>query len=508
MKAHKLNTLNLEIGIVIVVLSMLAGPAISAPPPINGCGSAGFLCADQGDPPPCPTCPCPPGSGGAASSSGCATCPGGGAGGSFTKAAVGMASYWVSEPYMSLRLEDEPLGYEASRGPRVAFHLSYRQRGPAPESLSTFGVGNNWSCSFRSYLIDTGGSPDLLWLNRVGASYVEYTNGVMQYRDGSIATTISGGYQIVYADGATDTFTTSFVDPSLGTIYLLTSQADPTGNTLTYSYTTSSGVELLSTITDPDGRVTKLYYENTSFPNQITKVVDPYSWTNLLKYDSSGYLTNITDVAGLTSSFTYDAANSGWSTNLTTGYGSTGFSYGGTDVASADFNTTGNVVNRWVQIALPTGGTELYLFRQDCSGFMSSTYASVPSTSPLANTLDNVDQENRNSFYWSPLQYVALSTTDPNSFSTTDYSIGRLRHWLNDSTSGRCIEHALCQPGPESGQSDCRAAYVVRLRRQNGRRQLYRDQRPALICRIGVAGRDEPLHSLRTQPSKQSEPNN
>ena len=421
-----------------LVLAVLVNlqPALlnGASPPAPACGSAGLLCPDQGDPPPCPTCPCPPGSGGTADSSGCSTCAGGGGGRAFLEG-IGMATYWVSEPYMSIRLEDEPLGYSASRGPRIAFHLSYRQRGPAPESLYTFGLGPNWSCSFRSYVIDTGGSPDLLWLNCAGASYVPYTNGVMQYRDGSIATSISGGYQIVYADGAKDTFTTSFLDLSLGTIYLLTSRADPTGNALTYTYATSSGVEQLSTVTDPDGRVTTLYYENSSFPNRITKVVDPYSRTNLLKYDSSGYLTNITDVAGLTSSFQYDAANPGWITNLATPYGSTAFSYGGTDVNSKDFNTTGNVVNRWVEAVLPTGGTDLYLFRQDCSGFMSSTYSSLPSTSPLANTLDNVDQENRNSFHWGPLQYQALSTGNPNSLTTTDYSLGRLRHWLIDSPS-------------------------------------------------------------------------
>jgi hypothetical protein len=157
------------------------------------------------------------------------------------------------------------------------------------------------------------------------------------------------------------------------------------------------------------------------------------------------------DVAGLTSSFTYDAGNPGWITNLTTGYGSTGFSYGGTDVNNKDFNTTGNVVNRWVQVVLPTSGTHLYLFRQDCSGFMSSTYSSIPSTSPLANTLDNVDQENRNSFHWNPLQYVALSTTDPTSLSTTDYSLGRLNHWLIDSFSvdASCTLSLTRDPSPD-----------------------------------------------------------
>jgi RHS repeat-associated protein len=346
-----------------------------------------------------------------------------------------MATYWVSEPYINLRLEDEPLGYSASRGPRVTFHLSYRQRGAAPESSTVFGVGPNWSCSFRAYIVDAGGTPDILQLESVGTAYVTYTNGIMQYRDGSIGSSIAGGYQFVEADGSVDTYNVTFVDSFGETIHLLSTRADPAGNVLTFTYTNNAGIEQLSSVTDPDGRVTTLYYENSSFRNQITKVVDPYLRTNLLMYDSTGYLTNITDVIGLSSVFKYDAANPGWITNLTTAYGATGFSYGGVDANSTDFNSTGNVVNRWVQVLLPTGGTELSLFRQDCSGFMSSSYSSVPSTSPLGNTLDNVDQENRNSFHWTPLQYVALSTADPNSLTAADYSLGRLQHWLISPTS-------------------------------------------------------------------------
>jgi RHS repeat-associated protein len=366
-----------------------------------------------------------------------------------------MPTYWVSEPYVNLRMEDEPLGYSGARGPRVSFHLSYRQRGAVVEDASVFGLGNNWSCSFRAYLADLGGTPDHLRLHRGGAGFIDYTNGVAQYRDGSIVTSITGGYQIEYRDGAKDTFTTSFLDNSV-TYYFLTTHTDPTGNALTYTYSSGTTITLTS-VTDPDGRTTQLYYENTSWPIQITKVVDPFNRTNLLKYDANGYLTNVVDVAGITNSFQYDAGNPGWITNMTTPYGSTGFIIGGVNATSTDFNTTGNVVNRYIQVNLPTGGTELYLFRQDCSGFMSSTYSSVPSTSPLGNTLDNVDQQNRNSFHWSPLQYQHLSTTDPNSLTSADYSIGRLRHWLIDpnSADASCtlsLERAPSPDGSATGQ--------------------------------------------------------
>ena len=85
----------------------------------------------------------------------------------------------------------------------------------------------------------------------------------------------------------------------------------------------------------------------------------------------------------------------------------------------------------------PTGGKELFLYLQNCSAFMSQTYGSVPSTSPLPNTLDNVDQWYRNSFHWTPLQYSGLSSNyrssgDVSQLTTTDYSLGHLNHWLLD----------------------------------------------------------------------------
>ncbi len=113
------------------------------------------VCPDYEDPPQCTSCPCPPGSGGALANAalpgrlginggGCPGCS------AATEGATGMPVWWVSEPCINLRLEDEPLGYQPPRGPRVAFQLSYRQRGALGEDPSVFGVGTNWSCSFRA----------------------------------------------------------------------------------------------------------------------------------------------------------------------------------------------------------------------------------------------------------------------------------------------------------------------------------------------------------------------
>ena len=357
----------------------------------------------------------------------------------------GMASFWISKPYISARLEDVPLGYRPSRGFAVAFHLSYRQRGVVPENAAVFGVGPNWSGSFRAFLVDaTSVQTGLFRLHRGGAGLIDYYVGAPQFRDGSVLTTPDSGqtYQIEYPNGAKDVFAKSFVNGDGNTLYFLTARLDPASNALTYAYATDQNSVRLLSVTDPDNRSTQLYYENASFTNQITKVVDPFNRTNLLKYDDAGYLTNVVDVAGLASSFGYDAGSRrSWVTNLVTPYGTTAFRYGGVNADAVGFYDGGNQVNRFVEVTQPNGGKALYLYRQDCSNFMSPTNQPVPSTSPFANTLDNVDQAQRNSFQWSPLQYPGLSTNyqqsgDVANLTTNDYRLGGLRHWLADPQTG------------------------------------------------------------------------
>ncbi len=148
------------------------------------------VCPDFGDPPPCPDCcPRPGGGPGPAPSNGPS---GGGCGG----CAAGMPIWWVSEPYINLRLEDEPLGYNPSHGPRVSFTLSYRQRGVVKEEPEIFGVGTNWSVSFRAYLAPI--TSTLIRVHKGGAGAIDYIPGEANYQDGSILTTSDSGltYQI------------------------------------------------------------------------------------------------------------------------------------------------------------------------------------------------------------------------------------------------------------------------------------------------------------------------
>ncbi len=336
-----------------------------------------------------------------------------------------MPVWSISEPYISLQLQDEPLGYQPALGPRVSFHLFYREIGSLVEDPTVFSVGTNWSCSFRSFVFaPTNADVNTVFLHKGVAGWVDYLPGLPQARDGSFLSTLTGGgFQIVHVDGSVDTYSVPFTCGDGGLVYFISTKTDPAGNSLTFNYTvTGSGILQLTSVTDADGNSTHLYYENTTFSNLITRVVDPFSRTNLLAYDNTGYLTNIVDVAGFSSSFKYD---SGTITNLATPYGNTGFWLG-------DYDYYGD--NRFAQVTLPTGGRHLYVYHDYCS-FLVGWNPTVPDTSPFTNDFEHPADgwlNFQNSFYWSPLQYEGLSTTDPTALTSSDYAKGRLRHWLID----------------------------------------------------------------------------
>jgi RHS repeat-associated core domain len=403
----------------------------------------------------------------------------------------GMPVWWVQEPVISMRLEDEPLGYNPALGPRISFALSYRQRGAVSEVPAIFGVGPNWSCAFRAYILHPAGySPGILQVHKNGAGLLDYNVGTQQPFDGSIATSIAGGYQIEYTDGSLDTFGMSYTNIAGDIYYFMTEQADPSGAFATFNYrpypspkcchfnetisggnytncyftnctisgavvvescltncstsggslidctfsgcvpdcTTPPPIVQLTSVVDGDGRTTTIGYGDPVFTNQITTVTDPFGRVSTIKYDSSGYVSNITDVASMTTYFAYDAGiYRPWITNMTTPYGHTGFRYGE--------NTTNSSYYRMAEATPPIGGKHLYLYLESCTNFLPATYSPVPSTTPFANSLDNVDQYYRNSFEWGPMQYSGLSSSyllsgNVANLTADDFKIARLRHWL------------------------------------------------------------------------------
>jgi hypothetical protein len=57
----------------------------------------------------------------------------------------GMATWSVSEPWLSLHIEDQPINYLPARSGPVTWNLSYRQLQEVKEYPNIFGLGTNWS---------------------------------------------------------------------------------------------------------------------------------------------------------------------------------------------------------------------------------------------------------------------------------------------------------------------------------------------------------------------------
>ncbi len=380
------------------------------------------------------------------------------------------ARWWVSEPYSTLWLEDEPLGYQPSRGARMAFHLSFKQRNSRPDSDSTttfFNAGKLWEASWMSRIsianfqsgqnvippnpptpwatydpatvyLAGGGASFFSNTNFLGDPYAQEANKINQTRlvplfDASLNFT---GFNLLYADGSHDLYTNVITDvTSVPIDALLTASVDSIGNTTTFTYAvtniSSTNYTRLTQVLDVDGHTNTLRYQNSSFPALITEVDDAYGRTNTLQYNSTGQLTNIIDPILLYSGFTYDSQ--GNVTKLYTKYGTTTFT--ATGGSTNYFGTNSNIINRSLQILDPNGGTQLYLYRDSSSvTLVPPNYTGLVPNSPL-NTLENTFLQYRDSFYWNPKQYAALSTTIPGNFNATDYSKGRLRHWLHVANS-------------------------------------------------------------------------
>lgn len=389
---------------------------------------------------------------------------------------------------MNLRIEDEPLGYQPSRGQRISFQMSYRQRGTQDSGLSEeiFGIGKNWSCSWGIFLKYYGNGA-VADLKRPGTGFLRYdTTGVPNWRDKTrLTATFSGGivngFTLDYPSGAQAVINKLVTLSDGSTCAFITSFSDPAGNTTTFAYDASSAYARLSSVTDPDSQVTSLYYTNALLTNRITSVTDPYSRTMHLQYDSDtnsltyGMLTNVVDVAGLASSFTYDSyiasiAGVYWITNMATPYGSTSFRYDG-DAYSATTEghiyVAGNNVSRLIEITEPNGSRQLYLHRYNCTElnptnstvFLPDSYSSglVPDTTgagfsfpntfgnnPAADSQGNFNQAHHNSFHWGRLQYSALgaykSSHEILDLTLTDYKFARMRHWLGQRESNDGVE--------------------------------------------------------------------
>jgi RHS repeat-associated protein len=393
----------------------------------------------------------------------------------------GMPVWWVSEPYINVWIADEPMSYLTSRGEPFTFRLTFKQRDSRPQTPinelgGAFDAG--WNISWMSYIrvsattpYVSGGpeypvirsAPAALYLAdggevdfAAGQGYDQETQLMLVSQEQQESGTDNGenGIIVAHADGTQDVYgygagsflragDYSFID------YFLTRHIDPHGNVTTVNYSnTGYGQALPLTIVDYDGLTNTLSYNQFNSTNDLfvlTNIAGPYGQNVQLRYDGLGNLTNIVDAQGLHSRLTYDS--NGYPTSLVTPYGTNVFAlYVNGNVLSTN-DTEGNFggdtgfVDRAAQVTDPDGGTHLYLYRNDCSEFMATNFAStdVPTNTPLG-TLDTGGNESppldaacfRNSFAWDPRQHGALSTNNYASFAPSDFLRGRMKHWLED----------------------------------------------------------------------------
>jgi YD repeat-containing protein len=352
----------------------------------------------------------------------------------------GMPVWSVSEPYISLWLHDEPLGYQPAVGPRVSFELAYKQRELASGlSQGFFSVGKKWNCSWLSYVTQGFGYDTNIVVNSTNYTVYYPGGGSRTYfntNDYLTETTLTGdtnkGFTLSYPDGRKDIYGFIVTNSNGFMEACLSQRFDAQSNKTTlnyYDYLPSSPVILLKNIVDGDGRTNTITYatNNVYGTNLIGQVTDPFGRNTFLNYDTNGDLINITDVASNSTAISYDTND--WVTSMTTPYGTTLF-------AVTDNGTNTTLQGRSVLVTRPDNSRELYLYKDSAPG-VTNTYSggAVPSTSPFANTLDNSDLNLRNTFHWGPRQYAALSTTNVSAFNAGDFGNARMQHWLSSSSS-------------------------------------------------------------------------
>lgn len=370
----------------------------------------------------------------------------------------GMPVWSVSEPWINIWLEDEPLGYQPAVGPRVSFKLFYKQRQEYFNSPWVSGLGGDWNCTwlsaidaanyfqsgnfdnFSAYFLG-GGAPS--YDNSELGSSNYFNSQKMLSQTNSLGTLTN--IELIHADGAIDMYGHI---PASQNFCFLSAKISPEGYVTRFIYDDSVLPSIqLKYVVDANNGTNTLYYDTSTSPATLTQVTDPYGRSIYLKYDTTGstpILTNIVDTASLTNSFIYNEL--GWLTNLTTPYGQTSFQPVDTIYTNVDNR------DRWVTVTQPDGGHQLFYFTLG-NGLEPIAFpaALVPTNTPVG-TLDN-DPENLLSYHWGPRQYANLSTNDVNYMSYSDFLKARMCHWLGLAVAGPTYMNTLSferDPSPDS----------------------------------------------------------
>ena len=361
----------------------------------------------------------------------------------------GLPVWQVSEPYISLWLQDEPLGYQPAIGPRVSFGLAYKQReNTAGLNGNYFSIGKKWNFNWFSYVAqDSNGSNVVHFPDGLQTTFF----GTYEYlSDTQLTGSTNAGFTLTYPDGSQIVYGLVVTNGSGSFVAaFMSEELNAQGQKTTFNYYAYTPADLpvirLQNVVDGDGRTNLIYYgTNIIGTNLISQVVDPFGRTNSLAYDATGNLTNIIDVIGNASFLAYDT--NGWVTNMITPYGTNSFQI--TDVMAS----TAAASSRSILVTQPDGGHQLFLYTNGAPVPTSYPTNQVASTSPLTNNFDNGNLDQRDSFHWGPLQYEDLSTNILASFTTNDFLKARMQHWLI-STNAPCGDTLSVRrdPSPDKG---------------------------------------------------------
>lgn len=417
-------------------------------------------------PPPCPEdgqdeCDCapPPPPGPPGPPPGCITA------GCGSQSEDGMPSWEVKEPYISLWLHDRPMRYLTSLGTEIELKLKHHQRETRPADGDVFNFGPYWNCNWLTYLdvTDYVDDPQLEYYNATlygsggGERSYKYWITNPEYRSRTRLERIVNqsaltGFKVIYPNGSEAVYGL-LVEVSSApqrTLAFLTGRLDAQGRATQFVYSTANDLVRLTQVIDADGRTNVVRYAGAN-DTRVEEIENPDGHLVQFRYNQDGLLTNLVDVVGISSSFEYTETNGIFVlTKLTTPYGETAFGYFRPTAGLYQY-TEDDDINRAITVTQPDGGKHLFMYRDNSEylvrdqqqiNLLPYCYADRPTNLPVSGYCDdysswppadlcNHNVYYRNSFYWGPLQYSALSSATITQLSTNDYRLARLRNWLH-----------------------------------------------------------------------------
>jgi RHS repeat-associated protein len=334
----------------------------------------------------------------------------------------GMPVWKVSEPYITVWLQDVPLLYRQSNGKWMSLKLRYKHRGEFRGSkLPSF--GKNWECNWLGALTKDSPTADVYTNHMAGGGISVFnTNGALEYATArKLLLGVPGVPSIAAPSGSSLSYSASATLDSGGTAYTMTRQSDRYGRTVFFNYATNGTGLVLTNVYDLDGRTNTLTYTNAgTFANLIASVTDPYGRTARFYYDSIGRLTNITDAMSMQTSLQYDSSDR--VTNMTTLYGPTVFQY--LDGVSTNVSYAGTI-RRSVLVTEPSGDHQLF-------AYVDNGPAGIQADGPTF-------EHYRNSYHWNRAQFASIPGGHLGNLldlPDADYLRARVSHWLHGLVEG------------------------------------------------------------------------